>query len=61
MNFKIKITGGGTPQEIADALEQVVNNLRDSIETGSTKELDGCEWEDPILMTEISEDENSEE
>lgn len=55
MNYNIKITGCGTRLEIANALRLVVNSLD---VTGDPitdiADIDGAEWEDGILMTEIS-------
>ena len=50
MNFKVKITGGGTRKEILQGLQLVIN----SINSCTDKELDGAEWEDKALMTEIN-------
>jgi hypothetical protein len=47
--FEIKITGSGTPLEIIDALAGVQRSI-----LATMPELDDVEWEDPILMTEIS-------
>lgn len=56
--FTIKITGGGTRQEIARALRAVADGIDETlIDAPSDEELDGAEWEDPILMTTISTDE----
>lgn len=49
MEFEIKITGSGTKQELEKALQQVVDNIKASTD----EELDGSQWEDPTLMTEI--------
>lgn len=57
MEYGIKITGSGTPQQLADALRTVA----DSIESSTPYMLDGAEWEDPILMTEINEYDDDED
>jgi len=49
-NLNIKITGGGSRDDIAKAL---VTIAREIIET-PIEDLDGCEWEDCTLMTEVS-------
>jgi hypothetical protein len=51
-NFKIKITGGGSRQDISDALALISKQIL----TWPVEELDGCEWEDCTLMTEVSEE-----
>ena len=50
--YTIKITGSGTAQEIETALLGIIDEIRISGD-----ELDGAEWEDPILFTEIDETE----
>ena len=47
--FEIKITGSGTPTEIVDALAQLQRNILAS----TPDELDGAQWEDPTLMTQM--------
>lgn len=54
--YSIKITGSGTPKQLESALAQVLRNLRDSISEGETDSLDGAVWEDPTILTEISEE-----
>jgi len=51
-NLKIKITGGGTRKDIANALELIAKSIR----TTRVEDLDGCEWEDCTLMTEVEAD-----
>jgi hypothetical protein len=52
--FEIKITGSGTPEQLVNALQELakdialVNSLRGAVA------LDGAEWEDTILVTEIN-------
>jgi len=63
-SFTIKITGGGTPLQIASALMGVAQGLIQATEepSVSTEEtLDGANWEDPILFTEISLEETEDE
>lgn len=57
--FTIKITGEGTASEIASALQLIVNaikdkTIRDGLDSPKVQDLDGCEWEDCTLMTEIN-------
>lgn len=52
-DIKIKITGSGDKNMIAFALHELAVVIRN---TRTTKLLDGVEWEDGILFTEISED-----
>ena len=57
--YTIKITGEGTASEISSALQLIVNAIEDKrirVELDSPKieDLDGCEWEDCTLMTEIN-------
>jgi exonuclease VII small subunit len=54
MNYKIKITGSGTRDEIIEALKTLVKSL----ETCDEPLEKGIEtFEDETLFTEISEDE----
>lgn len=48
--LNIKITGGGSRKEIADALLLISK----AILTTPVEDLDGCEWEDCTLVTEVS-------
>ena len=48
----IKITGGGTRKEIAKALSLISKSIKNT----PVEDLDGSEWEDCTLMTEISID-----
>lgn len=48
-NLIIKITGGGSREDISKALLLISN----AILTTSVEDMDGCEWEDCTLMTEI--------
>jgi hypothetical protein len=47
--YEIKISGSGTPNEIANALVDLATQIRIS----TKKKLEGAEWEVPTLMTEI--------
>ena len=49
--LKIKITGGGTREDISSALNLIAKSI---LET-PIEDLDGSEWEDCTLMTEIEE------
>jgi hypothetical protein len=51
--LKIKITGSGDKWMIAQMLEEVSHLITS---TPSYKLEAGVEWEDGVLMTEISED-----
>ncbi len=58
MTYKIKITGEGTAKEIASALKKVAKAIedkptRESLDSPEIEHLDGAEWEDCTLMTEI--------
>lgn len=50
-NLEIKITGGGSREDISHALELISK----AIISTPIEDLDGCEWEDCTLMTEINE------
>jgi hypothetical protein len=54
-NFKIKITGSGTFAGIMNTLRSVADEMDLILESGQTPP-DNIEWEDPILMTEITEE-----
>jgi len=49
-NLEIRITGGGTRKEISDALNLIAKSILDT----PVEDLDGAEWEDCTLMTEIN-------
>ena len=49
--FEIKITGEGQRKHIIHALYDVIRSL----ESTDEHELDGSEWEDSVLMTEVNE------
>jgi len=52
--LKIKITGSGDKHMLINALSEIVAYVKNT----PIKKLEECvEWEDGILMTEISEDE----
>jgi len=53
--LKIKITGSGDKQMLVFALAELAAVIK---ATPTTKLENGVEWEDGILMTEISEDED---
>lgn len=54
--YTIKITGGGSFAGIMNALHSVADEMDLILESGVTPP-DNIQWEDPTLMTEISEDE----
>lgn len=49
-NLTIKITGGGSREDISKALDLISK----AIISTPIEELDGSEWEDCTLMTEIN-------
>ncbi len=56
--YSIKITGEGTAQDVVSALRKVANaieskDIRDNLDSPEVEDLDGAEWEDNTLMTEI--------
>lgn len=54
MKYSIKITGSGTTDEIINALKNVIENIEEVSKSASEIiALDGAEWEDGTLMTEI--------
>lgn len=64
MEYKIKITGGGTRKEIAKALRLIADGIYHPTSRGdglNIEDIDGAEWEDCTLMTEISKIEGSED
>lgn len=54
--YTIKITGGGSFAGIMNALRSVADEMDLILELDKTPP-DEIKWEDPILMTEISEEE----
>jgi hypothetical protein len=55
--FEIKITGSGTPKQLVDQLRNVakrIESLAEFDEKHGAAMLDGAEWEDAILVTEIN-------
>lgn len=51
-DLQIKITGSGDKHMLIQALSEIVACIKN---TPMTKLEEGVEWEDGILMTEISE------
>jgi len=49
-NLTVKITGGGTRKDISSALSLIAKSI---LET-PIEDLDGSEWEDCTLMTEVN-------
>ena len=49
-NLTVKITGGGTREDVSKALDLISKAI---LET-PIEDLDGSEWEDCTLMTEIN-------
>ena len=49
-NLTIKITGGGTREDISKALSHISKSI---LET-PIEDIDGSEWEDCTLMSEIN-------
>lgn len=54
--YSIRITGGGTFAGIMNTLRSVADEMDLILESGKTPP-DDIEWEDPILMTVITEEE----
>lgn len=57
--YKIKITGEGTAMDIVNALDKILHaihsrSIRENLDSPEIEDLDGAEWEDCTLMTEIS-------
>ncbi len=54
MEFKVNITGSGTPQQIVDALNEIVKSIQEAQKSKHQNAvLDGAVWEGPTLITEI--------
>lgn len=56
MEYSIKITGEGTREDIAKALRLIADAVHHPHSKGdglNVEDLDGAEWEDCTLMTEI--------
>jgi len=51
-NLIVKITGGGSREDISKALALISKSI---LET-PVEDLDGSEWEDCTLMTEINQE-----
>lgn len=56
MNIEIKITGSGDAKDIAKQLISIAENIRDGEHELRVIEAGICEWEDPNIMTVISEE-----
>lgn len=56
-NYSIHISGTGTPQEIKEALLGIIGGIEEAetSEHPTSAILDGAEWEDKTLITQISE------
>lgn len=55
MNYKIKISGSGTAEELAKALRDIADGIEEAkIGEHETAALDGATWEDKTLCTEIN-------
>lgn len=59
-NYIIKITGGGSAEAIVKALRLIANaiesrSVRETLDSPEVEDLDGAEWEDCTLMTEIAQ------
>lgn len=59
MEYTIKITGQGKPEDIVNALRLVASaieskSVRENLDSPEIEDLDGAEWEDFTLMTEIN-------
>ena len=49
-NLTIKITGGGSREDVSKALDLISKAIKET----SVEDLDGSEWEGHTLMTEIN-------
>jgi len=56
--FEISISGSGTTKQIIKQLKEVVEGLELGNHINSIKEFGKAVWEDHILITEISENED---
>jgi len=54
MDYKIKINGEGTSQEIVSALKRLISTIEETTRT-HRQEIGNVEWEDETLLTEINE------
>jgi len=52
MYLNIKVSGAGTKMELIQALQILIDDIR---YTNDETLADGIEWEDPTLLTEITE------
>lgn len=58
MEYTIRISGSGTREDIAKALRVVADAIHHPTSKGdglNIEDIDGAEWEDSTLMTEINE------
>lgn len=55
-NISIKITGGGSPAEVAGALRQIAKDIEAGEHVTKLQGTGECEWEDSSLMTTITEE-----
>ena len=55
-NYTIRITGEGNVHEISNALRKIADAIQSGGDADSpnVEDLDGAEWEDCTLLTEIS-------
>lgn len=58
-NYQIKISGGGTKEDIAKALRLIADALYHETSMGhgmnlADEMIDGAEWEDCTLLTELN-------
>ena len=60
MNITIKISGSGTPLQVADQLTQISHHIARGNYVNALLMSGKCTWEDATLITEIKE-ENDEE
>lgn len=56
MNIEIKITGGGSPKKVAQALRDVAQEIEKGEYKESLKTKGECEWEDKELFTKITKE-----
>lgn len=62
--YSIKIIGEGNADEIINALEGIINafkykSVRQEMDSPEIENLDGAEWNDFTLRTEIEKHENN--
>jgi hypothetical protein len=54
--YTVKITGSGTFKQISSALLSIAHEVSMIADTNGEPGISDIEWEDPTLMTEITEE-----